>query len=507
MAITRVVAFKKDDGTYWIINSTGTMLISVNADAYTDWMSAAQLTKYTATQLRLVSGLSLCIHTSATDDEYTVTVKEYGIEESTDDTSVNLKGFAGITSVTATATGDCRYAFSFDGRSNWYTYNTTQKDWVKIRKEEIIESGMTTTTLNSLKTEWAKIFTRTNLDYAIAIPSDATFTALNFAFPKNSAPSILSVTLSGENTHKDDINLNVKVEDVDGDDMSYKIYLNDSAVPHMQGDVNPLSHGNLNFTFAANDLIVGSNKVRILMSDEKGDTSEKATTIIRSNDLPQLSAVIDNDILSFTFDDSDGDTVQYTIYLNDEVIVPETDFETVPFSKKINIPRDKIKFGEKNHIKFEYQDDIKEKPLCSQDLYFEGYYYGVLFVADNTGVDKKDSKGNKTNERFYSDSLGNILNKLLVKNLYRNKQSSVYEIFVLNRGNEPFKTVTVKPQVINKTVVMELSEQRTPFAPKEEIVFSNMAYDEYRSFYVRLEAKDNFTGNYSNMILAEAANS
>ena len=64
----------------------------------------------------------------------------------------------------------------------------------------------------------------------------------------------------------------------------------------------------------------------------------------------------------------------------------------------------------------------------------------------------------------------------------------------------------VKPEAEKENVVMEFSEQRTPFEPKEEIEFSNLAFGESKSFFVRLRATNSFTGNYSNTITAEAIN-
>lgn len=502
----RTAAFKKADNTYYIFNESGTMLIAVGAEDYNNWMDTEKLSSYASEVLRLVSGMTLCIHSFAADDSFNTTIKEYGIEESTDSTNINLKGFAGINKITAVSTGDCRYAFSFDGRKTYQIYDSTKDEWIKVLKEEIVTKGMTSSVVNSLgSTIWGKIFVRTNLDYIITVPSDGSFSSITADFPPNTAPVIKSVSLSCQSTHKDDVNLNVKIEDVDGDDMTYKLFVGNETIPRYQGNVNPLSHGNLNFLFPSDKLIVGINRVRIVMTDEKGATSEKSIDIVRTNDLPRLNCMVNNDMFSITIVDSEGDNIQYRVLLNDEEIVPMTEFMETPIETVIKLPRDKIKFGVKNHLRIEYQDDVKEDPLCAQDIYFDGYYYGILFASDNL-EDKKNPDGSLSNERFYSDSLRNVLKKLIFKNLYRNGQSSTEEIFVLNRSNSLFPLVKVKPEAEKENVVMEFSEQRTPFEPKEEIEFSNLAFGESRSFFVRLRATNSFTGNYSNTITAEAIN-
>ena len=72
--MSRVFAFKDNIGVYYVFNSAKTSLLGIAFDIsnpdYSRWEDIANLSTLTPDQLRLVSGLSLCIHSDIEDDEY-----------------------------------------------------------------------------------------------------------------------------------------------------------------------------------------------------------------------------------------------------------------------------------------------------------------------------------------------------------------------------------------------------------------------------------------------------
>ena len=123
-------------------------------------------------------------------------------------------------------------------------------------------------------------------------------------------------------------------------------------------------------------------------------------------------------------------------------------------------------------------------------------YYGVLFAS----ASEDDGSGSI----FYSDSLGGILKKLEYANFYRDGQTQATEIYLLNRSSENVGDIVVYPQYTSENVDVELSELRTPFEPLESITLSDIKYGEYKTFFVRLKAKNGYTGIFKGKLLADA---
>ena len=93
--MSRVFAFKDNIGVYYVFNSAKTSLLGITFDIsnpdYSRWEDIANLSTLTPDQLRLVSGLSLCIHSDIEDDEYNVRMDTYAVTTTTDYTHFLLK--------------------------------------------------------------------------------------------------------------------------------------------------------------------------------------------------------------------------------------------------------------------------------------------------------------------------------------------------------------------------------------------------------------------------------
>ena len=490
MAIKRKIAFQ-NNGIYYAFNQTKTKLMGITSNPET-WMDANILTDLTNEELKLVGGYTLEVYSPYDDDEYTVNVTSYDVVCTTDDTHISTKGYRGINKIAASGSGNCKLILSFDNRQSWYTYK--EATWQQVKYNDIYSQGMSIDDINALiSTDYDKIFKRGTLDLCIAISAGDYFNDLTVSLPQNSAPEILGITLGTTETHNKDIPLNVKVMDYEEDEMRYEIYLNDNDEPIMADDINPLSNGILNLTINNHDLKVGQNTLIFTVYDAKNASNSKTVYIYKNNQDPVGTiTLIDNDQLYFTITDADDDKMRYRILLNDEEVVPFTDFIAGTITRHIALPRNKIIFGKKNTVVIEYEDDIREGTKLIAKADFTGYYYGVLFVDPRYSKDEINSDGSISNNRFFADSLGNYLRALEIPDIICGKQSATYEVGVVNLSNQKFVTTTIVPeQDDNSNIVFLMSATQAPFDAESSLTFRDIAQKESVKFYVRIKAKDN----------------
>lgn len=490
MANERLAAFKKDD-MFYIPNDARTGLKAVTQDVST-WMYAANLENMTARAITLLAGSELNIYTPIENDEYTVNVETYGTVETTDLTNIDLHGFAGINKMTVVGSNTCHIAISFDQRKTWWTWSTTGNTWIQILKKDVFSQGMTVATANALNAaQWGQKFARTSLDYIITVSTKEELASVTLTFPANSAPTINSISVTPSDVHNETVNFNANIKDVDGDSISYELYVND--ILQTTGNIPAESSGNIVQEVSHELLNLGQNTVKFIATDEKGANVERTFTVTKSNYAPTLTGIVDNDRFSFTIQDAEGDKVRYRVLLNDEEIARLTSYQKTPISGTLKLPYNKIVFGTQNKITVEYQDNIPNSTLCSTNMFFTGYYYGILFTSPEL-TDPRDAHGNLKDTRFYSNSLKEIVNQLIVKNLFRGRESSTYEIHVLNRSDHTISSATIYAENANKDVVIEMSPYRSPFEPQESITFKNIKFNDYGTFYIRVSASEDFIG-------------
>ena len=492
----RMYAFNSED-TYYVPNSTGETLLVVPENIKDMWMTQSQLEALTSKTLKLVAGMDLVIYTTIEDDEYTVRLNKYDVTTTTDDTHISMKGTKCINKVTMTGSSSCKAMFSFDNRQHWYNFDTTTNEFKRANLGNIHEDGIPIATVQNITSaQWDQIFTRTFLDYAVCVDAGEQFTDITVNLPGNTPPEIRKLELDIHATHRENINMAILVEDLEEDEMSYQLFVNNSEEPYVESNLNPLSHGQIEIEIQNEDLNIGTNTLKFVILDEKGASREQTVTVTKTNALPQAFLTLNNDILTLLISDAEEDNVRYKLELNDEVLIPMTEFQAVPIRLKYHLPRNKIIFGQQNTLKLTYEDDVKKYQTSTSTLNFVGSYYGVLFASA--------SEDDGTGSIFYSDSLGGILKKLEYANFYRDGQTPATEIYVLNRSSENVGDIVVYPQYESANVDVELSELRTPFEPLESITLSDIEYGGYKTFFVRLKAKNGYVGIFKGKILADA---
>lgn len=531
--LDRYIAFKKADH-YYVFNDskTGLKMIGNNKD-YLLWNDASILETLSAEQIVKVSGYELVIH-SNTDKNYKVQCIAYQTTTTTDYTHFVLTGFSSIINMKFVATETAHVLLSFDNRKTWKYYDKSTNKWVDSDLEKIYFKSNTVSEINSFTQNiFSLLFTKNcTLDYAIALTSAETLTSVSLSLPINTAPiftkaSITTLGMSGSEpiTHKESIAVHVEVDDLDGDQLSYKFhldypnpneYVDGNYVPGRdylleEGIIDKNSNGKLDLLCNSDHWTVARHAVYVTITDTKGYSKRIYFYLTRVNQKISCSAVVNKDILSFSINDKENDKTRYQIFLNGELIQDYQDFEETPCNKSIQLPLEKIKFGEKNHIRINYQEDIfqnlenDDTSTYYFDLDFIGEYYGVLFIDISNSDPDENNRPNKYH--YYSDSIGEVIKKLTIPPIVQGYRSQAFEIGCFNNSNKDFKYVSIKSMYNIKDQMALLVSSKNPFDENEGMVeFYNLKVGETRNFYVKLVSYDGTgTVDDSKAIIAEAS--
>lgn len=521
MAAKRYFAFKDSAGTYYKYKDSAHVALQMitynpNDPGYdydANWMDATLLDSLTADNLIYVGGMSLEIYSMIDDDDYTITMNSFIIHYTTNTSHFMLTNISNISGLKINGTGDLYTMLSFDNRNTWWYVNSSGA-WEQTYPVNLCtKKSMTAATVNSITAaKFAEKFVKGGtLDYAIAIANDESLDSVVMTVPANTAPVIESISLTGSPVHKGDFTLNCTVTDIEDDRMTYEFYVKESPdgvkpaekIVIDSGDVNPALKGNLTYTIHSSSFTEGIHTLYVAFIDDKGARSiEKTVQLEVSNTHPAVSMSYSGvATVDIVITDADNDKVQYKVLINDTEIAPMTSFASVPVNATISIPYNLIDFGKDNVIKVVYQDDIKENPLLETTYKFTGEYYGILFV--DVTESKYDSTGKPNPNYYYSNSIGDIIKKLQVKDTFRNKESKLYTVGLYNYSGYTFSTVTLKSTQVSTFADMLISD-KTPFDYTQgTITFTNVkSGDSPREFYVRIVSRGNDIGPVDEFINA-----
>lgn len=512
---SRVYAFKDAVNMYWIYNSAKTSLIGISFDPdnpdYSRWEDASNLDSLTTDQLKLVSGLTLCLYSYIEDDDYTVDIDSYTVTQTTDESHYLLKGYKTINSIAIDGSADCKVLLSFDGRKTWVYYDTTTSTWVTTLLKNIYTDAMTVTQVNALtSTQFDMIFTRgCTLDYAITVASDQYLTSVALNLPSNTVPTVSGINIlyrTSNETHKDKITVEVEIDDPDDDDVTYEVSFTNGTHSGVlySGDLPTSYNHKYTYVIDPNDLFLGTNVITIKATDEVSATGSGTINIIKTNEQPIIAYSFNKGVITAAITDkNDDDKVKYRVIVNGVHETEWSDLEKSVFSFTYKIPNAWINFGETNTVKIEFVDDVSDPTTQSVDFTFEGEYFGILFIKPDEPEFLDSGKMNK--DRYYSDSLGETINKLLIPNIIYTKESSTYEIGIINNSDTAnLPEVEIKSEIINEHYKILLSKV-TPFVGQEILTFKDLNIDgEPRLFYVKLISYDKFTSDVNGYITANS---
>lgn len=483
------IAFKNtSSGVYYAFNTELSALKIVSNFDTNSWNDAEILEELSPAAMRNIYNMELVVKTEYDDDTFTASFNTYDIITTSDETAFQLFGYSNINSFSAEASSDCRFVISFDNRNTWYTYDVDNAAWevVKNPEQNIYSKGLSTDDLNALTSvEIKDIYKRTQLDFMVGITTDGYFKSLTLNLPGNSKPVLDNVIISSVDVHKEDAIVSANIVDIDGDDVEWEVYINDSTDSLITGKTYGNSFRDSNsfeFKIPLNNLIVGLNKIIIKLSDSK-DTNSEVVYINRNNMNPTAFGILNNNMYNLSIVDPDEDNINYRIILNDEVIFDWSGWQPSPISKTYEIPRDKIIYNKINNLVIEYIDDGNQDVIHKLEEGFVGSYYGLLFI------DEKNE--------FYSDSLGEIVKMLIVPNIVASNSSTTHSVYVYNKSNNILDNIVVTAPTINPNIKLELSYSDSPFKSEQQLLIPKMFILDKQQIYIKIKTvNDHFIGDF-----------
>lgn len=516
----RYCAFKSTSGQYYVFNGTDAYLAPIsfneNKPVYLDWMDPTALNTLTIEQLSKVSNgkYFLEIYSDIEDDVYSVNMNNYDILQTTDTSQFKLTGYAGINSITITGSTTCHVLLSFDGRKNWYYYDSSSNSWKKSYTSKLYTSESNTVAqINALtKDKFDLIFTKhCTLDYAISINNSENVKSVVLSLPENQLPKINSIVVTtNQTTHKNMIKIHAQVDDMEGDNVSYQILRSfGTTVQNVlieKGDCNPRLNGEYDYYLDPKDFEIGENILTFRYTDDahnEGQYSSQTVSIYKINENASITAALNRDILTFTILDTDSDKARFRILLNGEIII-NTDGDgwsqmlNVPIERTYKIPWDKVIFGVQNKLEIQFQDDIYNAPIQTFTINFLGQYFGLLFV--DPSLSDPDQHGQPNQLRYYSDSLGDAIKYLNFGSVTHTTSSQTIEVGLINSSNDTIAQAVINgfknPQE-NYKVAVSKTQAFNVNLDNMTIHFDNIKpYDpsdanpDIRIFYVKLYSLD-----------------
>ncbi|MGC5773031.1 LamG domain-containing protein [Paenibacillus pabuli] len=201
-------------------------------------------------------------------------------------------------------------------------------------------------------------------------------TALNMTVTKATyTPTLASGVFDRTNLHKEDVTYSATITDQDVDDkVSYRILINGvEVIPWSEYQAVPTT---LTHTFPHTAFRIGSNTFLLQFTDDYQTpaVNSSQTTITKTNtnaSIVQPAAVtIHGEDLTYraTINDSQGDPVQYRMFLNNVQVYPENGDFSDPFPSPIAVARmfrnSELNIGA-NAIKIEAKDDMQASATSS----------------------------------------------------------------------------------------------------------------------------------------------
>jgi hypothetical protein len=293
----------------------------------------------------------------------------------------------------------------------------------------------------------------------------------------NNSPNITFLEYES-NVHNEDVLVQYKVIDPEGDYTSYKVILNGNQILQ---DWNALTdYTEPSFLLIKNSYLkTGINVVKFELKDSYNWTNTVNLNINKENNKPE---VIVNSLqgyrLNFDIEDSDGDNVAFRILINDEPRIPESgfsDFLPTPYNREIIIPANMINVNEYNKVTVEIKDDVGETNSIDLSVIFQ--YAGLVFCD--------------VDETVYSDDIGTILKILEHEPLVAGNKSEWIEVWLKNNMGYNVKdiTLTVDQGVLDPILeTVELAYPTISEEPVQEINIGDLLPEGKKSFFIRVNA-------------------
>lgn len=294
------------------------------------------------------------------------------------------------------------YLLSKDGKTTFQKWDGTS--WIDVAIADIYTQGMTKAEIEAIASfEYETWFKHGKIDIAIGLQtSDPNQTPLvesmTFNYPPNQAVDLTNFVVDTSDI-RNKISFTFDMNDVDNDDISYRILFNGNVMKDWE-TINSSSVTGVYYEIPFNytDFIVGTNPIKIEMLDEKGLYSDytRNITVLNTNPLLVISN-LDEFNIQGVLDDSDSDQVRWRLYINGNLIEDWSTLAPPPLNINYTWGTDDVNSGAFNNIELHYEDGFADGGVYSDSFYVtkrtKPFGYIIGRNSNVIGVDNGNSLG------------------------------------------------------------------------------------------------------------------
>ncbi|AMM44860.1 hypothetical protein SP15_061 [Bacillus phage SP-15] len=312
-------------------------------------------------------------------------------------------------------------------------------------------------------------------------------------------PAVISLSIDKDEIHSEYVNFMANVSDEIGDTLSYRILINNIVAEDWSSD-GYLAPMKIVRNYRPGTFVTGPNTITVeIRSNFKGNIVESSESIslVKNNNLPDLSTEIKGRNVIINSNDKDGDLLSFRILVNDTQVIPEQGYSMyfpTPLETEFVIPRDKININQINKVTIQVRDQSEDVATANHNVYMT--YSGLLF---------SDPEGN-----YYTDDIGQLLKYLDIGTVLARETSDIYEVRVCNTLGYPVGNITLDPIYDDLDPVTEIIEL-SKTGGKDFRADQHLLYDEkvvhhgdYVTVFIRINALDGAAGGGHFRVIAKA---
>jgi hypothetical protein len=403
-----------------------------------------------------------------------------------------------------TADTNVRYLISKDNKNTWQYFDGT--NFQNSLSSEIFSKGMTRVQVQNItETQWSSWFERGYIDFMIGIKSQNPVSVANLVknitvlFELNQYPIVSNFNISPTSLHNGMVNLSADVQDLEGDNISYQVLVNDNIIDNF--DTNGWSDyidgtitRHISCTVPYTDLKSGNNTIKFSVKDDRGLHYDYINNITVTNTAPYFNLIThDNWSFSSIIHDNDNDKIRYRVLINGIQKYPHTNDLSIPtYSDWIITPANinyswdscDLIFNQTNIISIEIMDELHEKQVYS--------FNDVIGKYKNLMI--KDTDGN-----YYSTDMGQLLKYIDFDRIQVGEESEVKTIVLENDYGYPVQNVKMSVDDSELEYQVCLSKDNSFLMNTNTITFNNAMLDgESKNIYMKVVANNNFTNTPKN---------
>ena len=370
-----------------------------------------------------------------------------------------------------------RYLISINNGKDWLNYNSKNNSWEKVSAlQDIYNRGVTMkdlasrTVMNALPTDYKS---KIKIASAISVESfnnSHTIKGLNIEFEPNSGPDVQNFLSNKKN---DNVVITGKFFDNENDDVFYQLYTK-SQIETDYRQLLPTNKGgwlqsknekDFEFKIPLYEFKNGSNMIKIVTKDTRGEISEKTINMTLIEGAPAIKINSNNQFYAnITLSHSMNKRVHFKIFINGKQKAPATEGKwsewhdtTTPFTFDYTWDTEDVLNGLPNEIQVVVQDEMQTETFATFNVL--GEYKALLFKDENNF--------------YYSTDTGEVLQQLDFGTVIGGINTDDYTVTLENKTGLSMNDIIIFPDSDTQEDKAKIKLSHTGTDSKEGFVSSS----------------------------------